>query len=246
MHSTIHQILTLRLLAEKAKRQGKKIYNCFIDFQKAFDTIKHKIIWAMLKSYGVDTKTVTLLQKIYERSQSAVRIGKENGEWFRTDVGTRQGDPLSPLLFIAYLDRVMDQVRQNTCGVNISGVLINNLRFADDIDLIDEDISSLQRQIELTKTAAEQAGLILNINKTKTMVFGDRNIDDTIQVAGTVIENVDKFEYLGSLLTWDNNCSEEIKRRLGKATGAMASLKHIWSGKKLKLENKLRILTTCV
>ena len=61
--STVHQILTLRRLAEKAKRQGKKIYNCFIDFQKAFDTIKHKIIPAMLKSYGVATKMVTLLQK---------------------------------------------------------------------------------------------------------------------------------------------------------------------------------------
>jgi hypothetical protein len=140
----------------------------------------------------------------------------------------------------------MDQVRQNTCGINISGILINNLRFADDIDLIDEDVSSLQRQIELTKTAAEKAGLILNINKTKTMVFGDRNIDNSIQVAGNTIENVEKFEYLGSLLTWDNNCSEEIKRRIGKATGAMASLRHIWNSKKLKLENKLRILTTCV
>ncbi|CAM4876466.1 unnamed protein product [Rotaria socialis] len=139
--STVHQILTLRLLAEKAKRQGKKIYNCFIDFQKAFDTVKHKIIWAMLKSYGVDAKMITLLQKIYEKSQSAVRIGRDNEEWFRTDVGTRQGDPLSPLLFIAYLERVMDQVRQNTCGINISGILINNLRFADDIDLIDEDVS---------------------------------------------------------------------------------------------------------
>ena len=103
--NTIQQILTLRLLAEKAKRQGKKIFNCFIDFQKAFDTIKHKIIWATLKSYGVETKMVTLLQKIYESGQSAVRIGKEKGEWFRTDVGTRQGDPMSPLLFIAYLDR---------------------------------------------------------------------------------------------------------------------------------------------
>ena len=48
--STVHQILTLRRLAEKAKRQGMKIYNYFIDFQKAFDTIKHKIVWATLKS----------------------------------------------------------------------------------------------------------------------------------------------------------------------------------------------------
>ena len=244
--STIHQILTLRLLAEKAKRQGKKIYNCFIDFQKAFDTIKHKVIWATLKSYGVEAKMVALLEKIYEKSQSAVRIGKETGEWFRTDVGTRQGDPLSPLLFIAYLDRVMDQVRQNTCGVNIGGISITNLRFADDIDLIDEDIDSLRRQIELTKNAAERGGLLLNTNKTKIMVFGERSIDDRIQVAGETIENVEKFEYLGSLLTWDNNCSEEIKRRIGKATGALASLKHIWSSKKLSSDNKLRVLTTCV
>jgi hypothetical protein len=233
-------------LAEKAKRQGKKIYNCFIDFQKAFDTIKHKIIWAMLKSYGVQTKMITLLQKIYEKSQSAVRIGNDYGEWFQTDVGTRQGDPLSPLLFIAYLERVMDQVRQNTCGINIGGIVINNLRFADDIDLVDEDASSLQRLVEQTKTAAEQSGLMLNTNKTKTMVFGDRSIESSIHVAGNIIENVEKFEYLGSLLTWDNNCSEEIKRRIGKATGALASLKHIWNSKKLKIENKLKILTTCV
>ena len=46
--STVHQILTLRLIAEKAKRHGKKIYNCFIDFQKAFDIIKQKVIWAAL------------------------------------------------------------------------------------------------------------------------------------------------------------------------------------------------------
>ena len=200
--NTVQQILTLRLLAEKAKRQGKKIFNCFIDFQKAFDTIKHKIIWATLKSYGVETKMVTLLQKIYESGQSAVRIGKENGEWFRTDLGTRQGDPMSPLLFIAYIDRVMDQVRQNICGINIGGISINNLRFADDIDLLDEDISSLRSQIEQTKNAAEQAGLLLNTNKTKIMVFGEINVDDRIQVAGETIENVEMFEYLGSLLTY--------------------------------------------
>ena len=107
-------------------------------------------------------------------------------------------------------------------------------------------LAHFNTKYELTKIAAEQAGLILNINKTKTMVFGDRNIDNSIQVAENTIENVEKFGYLGSLLTWDNNCSEEIKRRIGKATGAMASLRHIWNSRKLKLENKLGILTTCV
>ena len=54
------------------------------------------------------------------------------------------------------------------------------------------------------------------------------------------------FSRFGHDGTWDNNCSEEIKRRIGKATGAMASLKHVWNSKKMRIDNKLKILTTCV
>jgi len=51
--STIQQILALRLIAEKAKRKGQTIYNCSVDFQKAFDSISDKATWAILQSYGV-------------------------------------------------------------------------------------------------------------------------------------------------------------------------------------------------
>ncbi|CAF2065175.1 unnamed protein product [Rotaria magnacalcarata] len=170
--STVQQILILRLLAEKAKRNGTKIYNCFIDFQKAFDTIKHKIIWATLRSYGVDNKLVILLEKIYGKSRSAVRIGKGIGEWFQTTVGTRQGDPLSPLLFITYLERIMDKTTAKFNGVNISGTYVNNLRFADDIDLINENHSILQKHLEQITKTAEEAGLLINIQKQKHWYLG--------------------------------------------------------------------------
>ena len=207
--SILHQILTLRLIAEKAKRHGKK---CFIDFQKAFDTIKHKVIWPVLGSYSMEEKMVTLLQKIYEKAQSAVRIGKNQGEWFHADLGTQQGGPLSPLLFITYLERVMNHTKESNCGIRLGGTLVNNLRFADDIDLINENFKSLQEQLEKTRAAAAQAGLIVNVGKTKTMVLDDRKIEQEIQIGGKNVENVDKFEYLGSLITWDNNCSPEIRR----------------------------------
>ena len=188
---------------------------------------------------------ITLLQKIYEKAQSAVRIGNNQGEWFHTNAGIRQGDPLSPLLFITYLERVMDHVKESNYGIRLSGVLVNNLRFADDINLIDEDYKSLQEQLEKTRAIAEQAGLFMNIGKTKTMVFGDRKIGQEIQIGDKNIENVDKLEYLGSLITWDNNCSEVIRRQIGKAAGTIASLRHIWNGKKLTVQNKRRILATC-
>ena len=69
---------------------------------------------------------------------------------------------------------------------------------------------------------------MVNIKKTKTMVFGDKNIDQQVQVNGETIENVEEFEYLGNLVTWDNNCSKEIRRRITKATGAMANVKHTY------------------
>ena len=188
----------------------------------------------------------TLLQKIYEKAQSIVRIGKKQGEWFHADLGTRQGDPLSPLLFITYLERVMDHTKESSCGIRLGGTLVNNLRFADDMDLINEDFKSLQKQLEKTRAVAEQAGMIVNVGKTKTMVLGDRKIEQEIQIGGKNVENIDRFEYLGSLITWDNNCSEEIRRRIGKAAGTMASLRHIWNDKKPTMQNKLRILTTCV
>ena len=54
--STVHQILAVRLLAEKVKRQGKKIFKCFIDFRKAFDAIKHEIIRCRNKDGHPTTK----------------------------------------------------------------------------------------------------------------------------------------------------------------------------------------------
>lgn len=76
---------------------------------------------------------------------------------------------------------------QANAGINISGILVNNLRFADGIDVLEEDCKSLHQQIEQLRVAAEEAGLIMNTKKTKTLVFGDRNIEKHVQIAGNTI-----------------------------------------------------------
>ena len=57
------------------------------------------------------------------------------------------------------------------------------------------------------------------------MVFGDKNIDKHVHIAGRAIDNVEKYEYLGSRITWDNDCLEDIKQRIAKAVGPLSSLK---------------------
>jgi len=62
-----------------------------------------------------------------------------------------------------------------------------------------------------------------------TRLFDQENIIEELMVNSTRIENVTEFVYLGSLLTWDNDCSKEIKRRIARATGAMAGFKKVWN-----------------
>ena len=83
---------------------------------------------------------------------------------------------------MAYLERVADHVKESNCRIKLGGTLVNNVRFVDDIDLIDEDYKSLQEQLAKTRTVAEQAGSIVNMGKTKTLVFDDRKKEQEIQI----------------------------------------------------------------
>ena len=245
--STIQQILTLRLMAEKALEKGNKIYNCFVDFQKAFDTIKQNVIWAVLSSYGIQAKLIRVLQQLYEQSKAAVKMGKDIGEWFMQTLGTKQGDPLSPLIFISHLERLMDKAEDGVKEpVSIHGRLIDNLRFADDIDLIQKSCNSLQQEMDNLYEAGRKVGLRVNVAKTKTMVFGSTKIERHIELGGKDIENVEEFVYLGSLVSWDNDCSKDIQRRIGKATGAFEGFTKVWQSKAIRIQTKTRILSVCV
>src|SRR6218665_3015496 len=96
--------------------------------------------------------------------------------WFYTNRGTRQGDPFSLDLFITLLERVLDKTRERLEGVVISGTRINNMCFADDIDLIDEDEQRLEETVQELNDEGKRHGLNMNFEKTKTMVFGEKRL----------------------------------------------------------------------
>jgi len=72
----------------------------------------------------------------------------ENWETGSEPVSTRQGDPISPTTFILYLERMMDTIKENGTGISVPGHKINNLKFVDDIDLLEEDRDELQENLK--------------------------------------------------------------------------------------------------
>ena len=88
---------------------------------------------------------------------------------------------------------------------------INNLRYADDTTLMAESEEELKSLLMKVKEESEKVGLKLNIQKTKIMASGPITL---WQIDGEAMGTVTDFNFLGSKITADGDCSHEIKRRL--------------------------------
>ena len=81
--------------------------------------------------------SIRVIKNLYDKATSAVLFNSSIGDWFRTTVGARQGCLLSPTLFNIFLESIMtDALEDHEGTVNIGGIAITNLRFADDTDVL--------------------------------------------------------------------------------------------------------------
>ena len=106
-------------------------------------------------------------------------------------------------------------------GIKIARRNINNLRYADDTILIAESKEELKSLLMRGGEESRKAGLKLNIQKTKIMASG---LITSWQIDGETMETVTDFIFLGSKITVDGDCSQEIKRQLLLGKKAMTNL----------------------
>ena len=96
-------------------------------------------------------------------------------------------------------------------GIKIAGRNINNLRYADDTNLMAESKQEQKSLLIKVKEESEKTDLKVNIQKTKIMASGPIT---SWEMDGETVETVSDFIFLGSNITTDGDCSHEIKRRL--------------------------------
>ena len=246
--STVEQVLNLRLICEKHRNHQSKVYHNFIDFKKAFDRIWHQGLWHTMKKYKIGKGMINLVQQLYEHAKTTVMIGDTYSDWFISTVGVRQGCILSPTLFNLFLERILNDALENfEGGIKCGGLTINNLRFADDIDLIGSNNEELEDLTARLDTTSSRYGMEISDEKSKVMITG-KNISEKIdiKVNNKSLEQVKDFKYLGVTMTENMTSETEVKRRIGASTSALVKLEKIWKARNLQAKSKLRLMNAMV
>jgi hypothetical protein len=102
---TTDNLYILRMLIEQSIHKCKKVYCCFVDFRKAFDTMPHDLLWQVLDEMGIVGLFMQCLHSMYSQDNVRVLHPTEGlSTRFSCGIGVKQGCPLSPLLFGLYLD----------------------------------------------------------------------------------------------------------------------------------------------
>lgn len=240
-YSTIDHIHVLSQVIEKYKEFNSPLYIAFVDYRKAFDSISHASIKEALQYHEVETTYIDIISDIYENCKSKVKL-ERTGPTFKIERGVRQGDPLSPKIFIAVLELILRDSGWENKGIKIDGKYLSHLRFADDIALLASTAEELNDMLRTLHLQSIKVGLEINFDKTKVMT---NHILTSIQINGENVEYVNDYIYLGKQLSFREIDKEEVERRIGSAWKRYWSLKHILKSK-LSIKLKKKVLDSCV
>jgi len=146
------------------------LYVNFIDIEKAFDSVDRETLWKILKHLGIPEKLTNIIICQYKGSRCRVIHGGGLTEAFEVKTGTRQGCMLSPFLFLLVINWVTRQSMdsQRTDIQWISGKILEDLEYADDLALISHSFNHMQEKSQRLETVTSP-GLRINKDETKIM-----------------------------------------------------------------------------
>ncbi|KAG7301234.1 hypothetical protein JYU34_014132 [Plutella xylostella] len=241
--STSDHLHVMQQLIEKTNEYPQPLYIAFIDFTKAFDSIEHCYLWEALYKDKIEPKYIALLKHIYDHSSATIKLD-QSGPKFNIEKGVKQGDSISPKLFNSVLEHIFKKCNWQKKGININGKYMSNIRFADDIALFASTKEELQDMLSEINIECNKVGLYINKKKTKVMYNTAEILQ--IQLEGETLETVNDFIYLGRSLSFQNNESEEINRRIANTWKRFWQLKHIFKNKRISIKLKSRAFDTCL
>jgi len=244
--STIEHIATLCELIERCREFRVPLYICFVDFEKAFDSVELNALWRSMQCQGVHPQLIRLLQSIYTQAKNVVRINADQRVEVKIERGVRQGDPISPMLFNAALEDIFRRLDWHDGGINIDGDHLTHLRFADDIVIISTNMAEIQTRLRELSVMAAKSGLKINEAKTEWLSNQQEDPPPALTLNGKEIKRANNFVYLGRQVSSPQNLPGELARRVRAGWFAFSKLSSYLTARRVPMKHKRYLFNMCI
>ena len=257
-YSTVDHLFVFKMLQEKSEEFQLNTWAAALDFKKAFDSIDQLFIWEALEDQQVPIGYIRVLQDLYKEQRAKVKTDRLSRN-FQIQRGTKQGDPLSSLLFNAVLEKVMRRAKENfeakKYGVQLGTTdnsRLTNLRFADDVLIIAKSLNQLTEMIRCLKDEAGKCGLELHPDKTKIISSTNRNGRPAARHAKVgdlkieILQMSASLKYLGCQISFGEMQEMELRQRIRGGWAKFMEHKQELTGKHYSLNSRLRLFNAVV
>jgi hypothetical protein len=230
-----------------AKRFKKKLYLIAIDFDGAFDRVSRAILIKKLCLFGAGVVFTACLASIYMSTDNIIFRGKEHVT-FKLYSGIKQGLPLSPLLFLFYINDVFDFLGAIYDGGKTIFDLIHILIHADDATIIASDRLNAICKLKSMLSYCNLNCIIPQFSKCEFLVVnGDEEDSAPLPFGDTVLPNAEHLVLLGSHLTASASLVDEAQLHMEKRHKSVIKYYNfIRSNKSAPTKVKIKVLKVCV
>ena len=239
--STADHILTLSTCIEKYIKVGKKrLYACFVDYAKAFDTVCREALLYKLWKLGIQGRFFRCIETMYTNSSAKIKLLDKLSKKIDVLCGTEQGHPMSPELFKCFVHQLSVDLNTlpNISAPELNSRQITHLLWADDLVLLALTPESLQKMLDVLYTYCSDWGLKVNISKTAVMVFNKsgRLLKEgkAFTFGQTEIPSARAYTYLGIVFSLNGSLKTAQNTLRQKAIRSYFSLKSMIDTRHLK------------
>ena len=212
----------------------------FVDFEKAFDSIEWKFLWKTLNRFNFGKGLIKWIKILYTNASSSVMNNGKTSGYFKLERGVRQGDPLSPYLFILAVELLAIKIRNDK---DIRGFEIKNIEqkltmYADDMTIFVNNLHSAKKAIHTFKAFAKVSGLNMNLEETKGMWLGSQHGAKATPLG--ILWPSDPIKSLGIYHSY--NTVATIKGNFDDKISQLKRQLHWWKARNLTFAGKVLII----
>jgi hypothetical protein len=257
-------VLTEALRIRKSK--GLSTFAVFIDFAKAFDMVWRDAMLFKLSELGIRGKLLRVIKALYSRTDASVRVNGRYTDPFEVQLGVRQGGVISPILFLAFINDLIGELKRQKIGAKVAGwtasagfknLSLPGLLWADDVVILAETPEMLRRAMSVVDAWCRDWLMKVNASKCNVMVFGskpDRVHDTLVELAnkdpftlgGMPVLPSKSYKYLGLVLSHDLSWKAAVDARIEVVRKAIFAQKSVLQNRNLSTALRYRFFEATV